>query len=123
DLTALPFASASVDGALCWYALIHLDAVGRAAAYREIARVTRPGAPILLAFHTSDFDTPAGGAKNLTRWWDQPVELTFRFLDPATETQAAGTAGLDLLARLDREPYGHEHPSRRSYLLLRNDAR
>ena len=124
DLTALPLASAGVAGVVCWYALIHLDTAGRAAAYREIARITRPDSPILIAFHTSNSETLAGGAKTLTEWWDQPVALTFRFLDPTTEMQAARIAGLELAARLDREPYpDQEHPSRRTYLLLRKMAR
>lgn len=124
SLTALPLASASVSGALCWYALIHLDGPGRAAAYRELARITRSAGQVLVAFHTSDAETPAGGTKTLTEWWDQPVELTFRFLHPADEIQAARTAGLQLVARIDREPQaGLEHPSRRSYLLLRNSPR
>jgi SAM-dependent methyltransferase len=121
DLACLPIGSASLAGVVCFYALIHLDTSGRAAAYREIARVTRPGGHALIGFHTSDADTPPGGAKQLTEWWGRPVELTFRFLDPNQEADAARLAGLDLVARLDREPdEGHEHPSRRSYLLLRN---
>ncbi|MDA8312773.1 MAG: hypothetical protein M0Z46_19620 [Actinomycetota bacterium] len=77
---------------------------GRAAAYREIARVTRPDGPVLVAFHTADADHPPGTAKTVTEWWDQPVELTFRFLDPAAETALAAAAGLKLVARLDRQP-------------------
>ncbi len=124
DMTALPLASASLAGVVCFYALIHLDPPQRAAAYREIARVTRPGGHALVAFHTSDADTPSGGAKELTEWWGHPVELTFRFLDPAEEQHAAHRAGLDLVARLDRQPHdAQEHPSRRSYLLLRNRTR
>lgn len=121
DMTALPLASASLAGVICFYALIHLDPGQRATAYREIARVLRPGGQALVAFHTSDADTPSGGAKELTQWWGHPVELTFRFLDPAEEQQAATAAGLDLAARLDRQPHhAQEHPSRRTYLLLRN---
>ncbi|MHB1536865.1 MAG: hypothetical protein ACYC1D_20095, partial [Acidimicrobiales bacterium] len=96
---------------------------GRAAAYREVARVTRPGGHALIAFHTSDNDAQAGDAKQLTEWWGHPVELTSWFLDPSEEVHAARLAGLDLVGRLDREPHGHEHPSRRSYLLLRNRTR
>jgi SAM-dependent methyltransferase len=120
NLARLPVAAASLAGVICFYALIHLNPAERGAAYREVARVTRPGGHALLAFHTSDNDVEAGEAKRLTEWWGHPVELTFQFLDPSEEAHAACLAGLDLLSRLDREPHGHEHPSRRSYLLLRN---
>jgi SAM-dependent methyltransferase len=120
DMTALPVRSRSVAGVLCLYAVIHLDGPGRAAAYAEFARVLRPGGHALIGFHTSDADIAAGQARTLTDWWDQPVELTFHFLDPAAETAALTRAGLDLVARLDRAPQaGVEHPSQRSYLLVR----
>lgn len=119
DMTALPLRHASLDGVICWYSLIHLDDDDRAAAYLEIARVLRPGGRAVVAFHTSDADTDPGGVKVLTEWWDQSVDLSFRFLDPSKEVDAARRAGLRLVARTDREPYnGIEHPSRRSYLLL-----
>lgn len=43
DLVALPLADRSVDGVVCWYALIHLDHAERAVAYQEISRVLCPG--------------------------------------------------------------------------------
>ncbi|WP_371687508.1 class I SAM-dependent methyltransferase [Micromonospora sp. KC721] len=119
DMTALPIQSGSVSGILCWYAVIHLDGSRRNAAYAEFARVLRQGGHALLGFHTSDTDTQPGQAKTLTDWWDQPVDLTFRFLDPAAETAALAQAGIDLVARLDRTPHtAVEHPSQRSYLLV-----
>jgi SAM-dependent methyltransferase len=123
DMTALPIGSETVSGILCWYAVIHLDEPGRNAAYAEFARVLRRGGHALVAFHTSDTDTRAGQARTLTDWWNHPVELTFRFLDAAVETAALAQAGLDLVARLDRAPHtAVEHPSQRSYLLLRRPA-
>ncbi|WP_262281675.1 class I SAM-dependent methyltransferase [Micromonospora sp. MA102] len=120
DMTALPIRSRSVAGILCLYAVIHLDGPGRAAAYAEFARVLRPGGHALIAFHTSDADTGVGEATTLTEWWGHPVDLTFRFLDPAVEMAALTRAGLDCAARLDRAAQaGVEHPSQRSYLLVR----
>jgi SAM-dependent methyltransferase len=120
DMTALPIRAQAVSGILCWYAVIHLDQTERAAAYAEFARVLRPGGHALVAFHTSDADTQPGQARRLTEWWDQRVELTFRFLDAETETAALAKSGLDLVAQLDRAPHpGAEHRSQRSYLLVR----
>jgi SAM-dependent methyltransferase len=118
DMTGLPLRSASLGGVVCWYAVIHLDRPGRTAAYAEMARVLRPGGVALVAFHTSDAEYQPGGAKRVERWWGQPVELTFRYLDPAAEIDLARAAGLELSARLDRQPGEGEHPSERTYLLL-----
>ncbi|WP_433522775.1 class I SAM-dependent methyltransferase [Nocardia pseudovaccinii] len=119
DMTALPVRAESLAGVVCLYAVIHLDEHQRAAAYAEFARVLRPGGHALIAFHTSDADFPDGGAKTLTDWWGQQVDLTFRYLDPDAESEALVRAGLVPEARLDREPHPDtEHPSRRSYLLV-----
>jgi SAM-dependent methyltransferase len=118
DMTALPIRSHAVAGILCWYAVIHLDETARADAYAEFARVLRPGGQVLLAFHISDADHPAGQAQHLTEWWGERVDLTFRYLDPHAEAAALARAGLELVARLDRAPHpGVEHASHRSYLL------
>ncbi|MFB6980671.1 class I SAM-dependent methyltransferase [Streptomyces scopuliridis] len=123
DMTALPIRSHTMGGILCWYAVIHLNQTERAAAYAEFARVLCPGAPALIAFHTDDTDTGPGQATHLTEWWDHPVDLTFRYLDPTTEVAALARAGLTLAARLDRAPHpGVEHASQRSYLLVRRLA-
>lgn len=120
DMTALPFRDGTVAGVVSLYAVIHLDEAARSAAYREFARVLRPAGQALIAFHTSDAETPTGGAITRNDWWDQPVDLTFRFLDPDQEVRALRQAGLHPVGRLDREPVpGLEHPSRRSYLLVR----
>lgn len=122
DLTAMPVASGTLSGIVCWYALIHLDADQRAAAYREMKRVLHPGGHALVAFHTSDAETPSGGARRLNQWWEREVDLTFRFLDAGQEATALDEAGLHLVARTDREPAPGEHQSQRSYLLVRKAA-
>ncbi|GAA3659900.1 class I SAM-dependent methyltransferase [Lentzea roselyniae] len=120
DMRALPFRSHSVSALVCLYAVIHLAAAERAAAYAEFARVLRPGGHALIAFHVRDAETQAGEEKTLTQWWGNEVELTFRFLDPDAETRALAEAGLTVTARLDRAPDPRvEHPSDRCYLLAR----
>jgi SAM-dependent methyltransferase len=123
DMTALPVRSRTLAGIACLYAVIHLDEPGRAAAFREFARVLRAGGYALIAFHTSDADVATGEATTLSQWWGHQVSLTFRFLDPATEVDALARAGLELVARLDRGPDpAVEHPSQRSYLLVRRGS-
>lgn len=119
DMTQLPFASDTAGGIVCLYAVIHLDADQRAAAYASFRRVLQPGGAALIAFHTSDANNAMGGEATVSTWWDQPVTLTFRYLDPAAETRALVAAGFDLVARLDRTSGPDEHASDRTYLLLR----
>ncbi len=120
DMTALPFRSRTFSALVCFYAVIHLDAGERAAAYREFARVLVPGGHALVAFHVRDDEIQAGQQRTLTQWWGHEVELTFRFLDPARETEALAEAGLVVTARLDRAPDPRaEHASDRTYLLVR----
>ena len=116
DMRALPLRAQSLTAIVSLYAVIHLDAAERQAAYREFARTLRTGGHALIAFHTGDADLPAGGRRTLTTWWGHDVELVFRFLDPAQESALLATAGLQITARLDREADPDvEHPSRRSY--------
>jgi len=117
---ALPLAPSSLEAIVCFYAVIHLDAAERDAAYSEFARVLRPGGHALIAFHVFDDESAAGDVRTRTEWWGHGVDLTFRFLDPAEEFAALARAGLESTARLDRSPHpGAEHPSHRSYLLVR----
>jgi SAM-dependent methyltransferase len=123
DMCALPIRSAGVAGIVCLYAVIHLDEPARHGAYREFARVLRPGGTALIAFHTSSAETPTGESMSVTSWWGHDVDLTFRYLNPDYEAQALHDAGLTLVARLDRAPHpGVEHESRRTYLLVRSPA-
>ena len=120
DMTRLPVAGGALSGLVCLYAVIHLDDAARAAAYREFARVLRPGGVALVSFHTRDADFPTGSANQATTMMGHDVELTFRFLDPEFETRLLREAGFELIARLDRAPHaGTEHPSERSYLTAR----
>ena len=119
DMTALPLQAGSLAGLVCLYAVIHLDSSARAVAYQEFARVLQDGGRALIAFHTSDPDHPTGTQQHVAEWWGRPVDLTFRYLDADEEVTALRSAGLTLVARLDRSPHeGLEHPSHRSYLVV-----
>jgi SAM-dependent methyltransferase len=118
DMTALPLATDSLAGIVCFYAVIHLEGAARLRAYREFARTLQPGGHALVAFHISDEDVSIGGVRRFSEWWGIEVSLTFRFLDPSEEVSLLKAAGLHVIAQLVREPYtGTEHPSKRCYLL------
>jgi SAM-dependent methyltransferase len=119
DMTRLPVRGGALAAVVSLYAVIHLDAARRARAYAEFARVLRAGGVALVAFHVEDEQTAAGQARVTREFFGHEVELTFHFLDPDAELAALRSAGLELVARLDRAPHpGVEHPSRRCYLML-----
>jgi SAM-dependent methyltransferase len=121
DMVALPIRSGTIAGIVCLYAVIHLDQRGRATAYAEFARVLRPGGLVMIAFHVADDSTPMGGEKTVRDWWGHEVELIFRYLDPAVESDALTRAGLEVIGRFDRAPHPDtEHQSHRSYLIARH---
>ena len=115
-LTALPFASGSLGGAVAFYCLIHLDDPGLALAAAELARVLAPGAPLLAAFQIGPAGEPA---QHVDCWRGHDVDLDFRRLDPAAVAMALEAGGLTVEATLERAPYPEE-TDRRGYLLARN---
>lgn len=74
-----------------------------------------PAGLLLLAVHASEGPDTVVHADT---WWEQPVDLDFRFLDPVRLEDAVVRAGFVLQATVQRRPYPDvEHPSRRAYLL------
>jgi SAM-dependent methyltransferase len=112
SLTALPFADASLGGAVAFYCLIHLDDAGLDVAAAELARTIAPGGVLLTAFHTGT------EVRHLDTWYDQPVDLDFRYYEPTTITTRLEAAGFAIEATLDRAPHPHESTPR-TYLLAR----
>ena len=53
-LNDLPFETASLRGAVCWYSIIHTPPTELALAFTELARVLQPGGDLLLAFQSGD---------------------------------------------------------------------
>jgi SAM-dependent methyltransferase len=116
SLTALPLRTGALAGAAAMYCLIHLDDPALDAAAAELARVVAPGGPLLVAFH----QVRAGEElRHLDEWWDQPVDLDFRFLRPAEVTARLERAGFRVEATLSRGPYATEADTQRCYLLAR----
>lgn len=120
SMSALPVPDAGWAGAVALYSIIHLSAAERLTAFREFARVIRPGGCLLVAFHVDSDEFAAGAVHHLTSWFGRPVELDGYFLAPDEVADQLAGAGFALLARTDRQPDpGHEYPSRRCYLLTR----
>jgi SAM-dependent methyltransferase len=119
SMLALPAADAAWAGAVLLYSVIHLTPAERRVAFGELARVVQPGGPVLVSFHVSDAEQPAGSTKHLTSWFGHDVDVSVGFLDPDVVAADLVAAGLVETARLLREPGPDEYPSRRAYLLAR----
>jgi SAM-dependent methyltransferase len=114
SLLALPAPAGAWGGLTAFYAFIHLRPEELPAGMAEFARVLRPGAPVLLAFHI--------GRETVHRdeLWGQPVDLDFQFYETATVVDALESAGFAVEARVERAPYTVvEYPSQRGYILAR----
>jgi SAM-dependent methyltransferase len=114
SLTALPLADGSLAAAVVFYAVIHLDDAGLAAAAGELARVLRPGGVALVSFHVGD------EVRHIDEWHGEAVDLDFRFLQPWEVRRVLAGAGLAVEATLEREPIVDvEAQTRRAYVLAR----
>lgn len=113
SLTSLPFRPGALGGAVAFYCLIHLDDARLEISARELGRVIAGGGPLLVAFHTGrevrHFDT----------WWDEDVDLDFRFLEAPPVAACLERAGFTIEAVLERAAYPGEVDTRRTYILAR----
>jgi len=114
DMLALPFADRSLAGVIAFYSIIHFDDDQLVKAFSEMARVLRTGGLVALAFHVGD------EVVHRDQWWDMPVVLDFRYLDPDVITGMLGDAGFEIVSSKVRPPYPDvEHQSRRAYMVAR----
>lgn len=118
SLLALPAEDAAWAGAVALYSIIHLTGEERVSAYRELARVLRPGGWLLVAFHVDSPDFSAGEVNHVKTFLGENVELDGYFLDPGEVAAQLDAAGLAVTAEVIRQADPEvEYPSRRCYLL------
>jgi SAM-dependent methyltransferase len=114
DFFALDLPDASLAGATAFYAHVHVHAEALPRAFRELARVLRPGAPALLAFHVAE------GMLHQDEWMGARVNAEWHFWPMTTLVAALEEAGLVADVKIERTPYvPHEHPTPRGYVLAR----
>lgn len=113
DLLRLPAADGEFAAAVALYSVIHLEPAELAPAFAEARRVLRPGGRLLVAFHAGT------EVRHLDDWWGHPVDVDFRFLEPAPVADLLRTAGFDVEATLERTHYPEEPETTRAYLLAR----
>ena len=115
---ALPLRDGVLGGLVAWYSLIHLPADELPRVATEFARVTRPGAPVLLAFQCGD-----GERVDRTTSYGRPVPLTYYRHRTEQVTKALTGAGFELYATIRREPaLGFESTPQAAVLAHRSDV-
>jgi ubiquinone/menaquinone biosynthesis C-methylase UbiE len=91
DLRELPFGDASLAGVVCWYSLMYLAPSGGPAAFRELARVVKPGGYLVTAFKAGDSRVRRGGRTTglgveFDVYWLSPQEMERRITDAGFAT-------------------------------------
>jgi SAM-dependent methyltransferase len=114
DMLALPLADGAVAGIVAFYAIVHFSPSQLRTALREMHRVMRPGAPLLLSFHVGV------QVVHVDEMFGRRASVDFIF-HPVEDVEAAlRDAGLDEVETIVRDPYPEvEHPSRRAYVFAR----
>lgn len=114
DMRSLSAPDTTFGGITAFYSIIHLAPSELVATFQEWRRVLRPGGLLLVAFHSGDT------VVHLDSWWEQPVDLDFRFFEPQVVASALQQAQFTIEAIVRRAPYRDvEHPSERAYILGR----
>lgn len=112
DMRRLPFDDGALGGIVAFYSLIHLPPDELPVALRELRRVMREGASLLVAIHCGD------EARHFDTLWDEPVNLDFRFFTPQIMCDLLTDAGFIIDSVTEREPYpAVEVETQRAYIL------
>ncbi len=114
----LPMTTGLWAGAISLYATLHCTAEERARAYRELARVVRPGGFVMHGFYVSAQDLPPGSAYHLDKWFGYKVDLDVHFIGIDDAAEEMTRANFEVMAALVREPLNaNELPTRRCYMI------
>jgi ubiquinone/menaquinone biosynthesis C-methylase UbiE len=97
DAASLPLRSRVLGGLVSWYSIINLPTESLAAVFAEFARVTRTGAPVLVAFQSGE-----GQRVDRTTSYGLPVSLTYYRHRRDAAAEALSAAGFALYACVTR---------------------
>lgn len=113
DMTRLDLEAGSLGGIVAFYSIIHLPDELLPVAFAEFARVLAPGGQVLVAFQVGDDER-----LHQVDWHGHRVDLDHHRRRPNTVADLLTAAGLEVRARLVREPEPAE-TAERCYLLAR----
>lgn len=98
DAAALPLRTGALGGLVAWYSLIHLPTGSLPGVFTEFARVTRPGALVLVAFQSGD-----GERVDREVSYGEPVPLTYHRHRVEVVAEALADAGFAPYGTVRRE--------------------
>jgi SAM-dependent methyltransferase len=110
DMLALPLADGAAAGIVAFYAIVHFSPEQLRAAFREMHRVMRPAAPLLISFHAGE------QVVHVDEMFGRRASVDFVFHRVEEVEAALREAGLREVEAIVRDPYPREHPSQRAYL-------
>lgn len=115
DMMALDLEDQSLAGIVAFYSLVNYPEDSHLQAFHEFARVLKPDASLLLAFHTGN------EILHVTEMWRRPADLVFFFFDPESVRSKLQSAGFTVSDVILRGPYSPdvEHQSHRAYIFAR----
>jgi ubiquinone/menaquinone biosynthesis C-methylase UbiE len=113
DMLALPLPDESVAGIVAFYAIVHFSPDELRTAFREMHRVMRPGAPLLISFHVGE------QVVHVDEMFGRRASVDFLFHRVEDVEAALHTAAFGEVETIVREPYPQEHPSERAYVFAR----
>lgn len=111
DAHALPFPAGASGGVVAFYSLIYT--ADPRPVLRELRRVLRAGAPLLVAVHGGE------GAQRFDSYKGTAVDVELHFREPETFAAQVRDAGFRADAVEVRPPYPFEHPTPRVYVAAR----
>jgi SAM-dependent methyltransferase len=114
DMRTLELPASSLAGIVAFYSIVHFEPGDLRVIMREMRRVLASDGLALVSFHVGN------ELVHVDELFGAPVNLDFRFHDPADVVAALRAAPFSVIEQVEREPYeGAEYPSRRCYLLSR----
>jgi SAM-dependent methyltransferase len=116
SLEALALDDGCLAGALAWYSLIHTPPELLPSVVAELARVLAPGGRLLTAFQVGD------ERRCISQGYGHEVSLDAYRLQPDFVADTFTASGLEVEARLVREPQPPHEKTPQAYLLARKPS-
>lgn len=104
-LSQLPFSDDEFDGVFAWYSIIHTPDHGLDRVLAEMARVTRPGGHMLVAFQVGHGRRLVGQG---FRAYGLDVEMHRYHRSTVEVAHRLRAVGLEVVANMQRQPVGSE---------------
>ncbi|MEG8276891.1 class I SAM-dependent DNA methyltransferase [Streptomyces sp. AHA2] len=114
SMTELDLPDACLGGIVALYSVIHVPDDHLPSVFAGFHRVLLPGAPVLLGFQSGTDN----GRLHLTERYEREIALDFHWRTPDTVADLLGEAGLEMYARVLRQPQDEEKMPR-AFLLAR----